>query len=40
MFGMKSQAFWHKRHSSSVTIGIDYLFYKAGDRNSTGASFF
>lgn len=40
MFGMKNQAFWHKKHSSSVTTGIDYLSYKAGDRNSTVASNF
>lgn len=40
MFGLKSQAFWHKRHSSTLTIGIDYLFYMMGDRNLTAASIF
>jgi len=40
MFGMKSQAFWYKRHYSALTIGIDYLFYMAGDRNLTVASVF
>lgn len=37
MFGMKSQAFWHKNHSSSLIIGTEDLFYEAGDRNYTVA---
>lgn len=27
MFEMKTQALWHERHPSHLTIGIDYLLY-------------
>lgn len=33
MSGIKTQAFWHKRLSSTLTIGNDYLFYMTGYRN-------